>query len=412
MRRGFVVLLLPLFAAVSLQAREGFGFTKKSVSMQRTIPPAMNVSATRVKVAVKADRSREEDDASTLRRYTEEAIRRGDERFTFDGAPQLTVNLFLGPFEAREDWETKTDTEYRQTGTRSQWNSSKKKYEEKPVYNYVPVTKHLKTVTASLDGNYRITDAKGRTLDSGSIDRSFSQSYEEGNGAPTSDGVASDLLHDAALLVAGRIVPTTTRVQVMMPKGSFENFIPYAESGDWARYLASVEQVLEKRDRESESYRQFALGIGKEAVAYTTRDPRQAAALLRAAQTHYQTALQYNASEALFGQAYSSLLSDGRIDPPLPRLTESVAMFDAWAAGPPPEPKGSPASSKTRTKKTLRNDTIIEMAKAGLSDENILLAIESAEATQFDTQPEALIALRKAGVSKVVIAKMQKASKR
>jgi hypothetical protein len=399
MRRGLVVLLL-LSSAIPLYAREGFGFTKKAVSMARTIPPAMNVSASRLRITAKTDRSREEDDAESLRRYTEEFIRAGDERFSFEGTPQLTISLFLGPCESREEWETKTETEYRQTGTRSVWNSYKKKYEEKPVYNYVPVTKHLKTVTASLDGSYRITDAKGKTLDSGSLDRSFSRSYQEGNGAPSTDSVASDLLHQAALTVASRVVPTNERVMVMMPKGSFEAFIPLAESGAWDRYLASVEQVLEKRDRESEAYRQYALGIGKEAVAYTTKDPRRAAALLREAQAHYQNAVQYNASEALFGQAYSSLLSAGTIAPPLPRVGESLAQYDAWASGPVPV--------KSAAVKTLRNNTIIDMVKAGLSDENVLLAIDSADATEFDTEPDALIALRKAGVSKTVIARMQK----
>ncbi|HEV7920524.1 MAG TPA: hypothetical protein VGR02_07020 [Thermoanaerobaculia bacterium] len=405
MRRGVFVLLLLLSSAMPLYAREGFGFTKKAVVMSRTLPPAMNVSASRLKIVAKTDRSREEDDAESLRRYIEEAIRAGDERFSFDGTPQLTISLFLGPSESREEWETKTETEYRQTGTRSVWNSYKKKYEEKPVYDYVPVTKHLKTVTASLDGSYCITDGKGRTLDSGSIDRSFSRSYEEGNGAPSTDAVASDLLHDAAITVASRIVPTNTRVMVMLPKGSFESFIPLAESGAWDRYLASVQQVLEKRDRESEAYRQYALGVGKEAVAYTTKNPRQAAALLREAQTHYQNAVQYNASEALFGQAYSSLLSAGTIPPPLPRVSESLAQYDAWASGP------APTASKAAAK-TLRNDTIVEMVKAGLSEENVLLAIDSADATEFDTEPDALIALRKAGVSRTVIARMQKRAKR
>ena len=40
--------------------------------------------------------------------------------------------------------------------------------------------------------------------------------------------------------------------------------------------------------------------------------------------------------------------------------------------------------------------------------ENIIMAIDAAESTEFDTSPEALIALSKAGVSKNVIARMQK----
>jgi hypothetical protein len=56
----------------------------------------------------------------------------------------------------------------------------------------------------------------------------------------------------------------------------------------------------------------------------------------------------------------------------------------------------------------MRNTTVIELAKAGLSDENIKLAIDGADRTAFDVTPEGLIALAKGGVSKTVIAHMQK----
>ena len=51
---------------------------------------------------------------------------------------------------------------------------------------------------------------------------------------------------------------------------------------------------------------------------------------------------------------------------------------------------------------------MIDMATAGLSDENIKLAIDAAERLDFDTTPDGLIALSKAGVSRSVIAHMQK----
>jgi hypothetical protein len=48
------------------------------------------------------------------------------------------------------------------------------------------------------------------------------------------------------------------------------------------------------------------------------------------------------------------------------------------------------------------------MSKAGLNEENLILAIDSADMTEFDTTPQALISLAKAGVSRNVIARMQK----
>jgi hypothetical protein len=60
----------------------------------------------------------------------------------------------------------------------------------------------------------------------------------------------------------------------------------------------------------------------------------------------------------------------------------------------------------------MGNQTVIDLARAGLSDENIILAIDGAERTAFDVSPNALITLSKSGVSKAVIAHMQKKARR
>lgn len=422
-----LVALLLLFT-LPANAREGFGFSKKAVDLMRTTPPALNVTTSKLQVTASAERSREADDAQTLRRYAEEAILAGDSRFTAAGTPDLNVAIVLDHLESHETWETKKESEYRQTGTREEWNSKKGKYEEKPVYGYVNVTKNVKVVSGELSGSCRITEEKsGKVLDSGALTNKFSEKYDNGVGSPSPDRVEDDLLHKAARQVASRLVPTKDRVSILLPKGSFEALIPLAESGAWDRYLAGVQAVPEMRDRRAEAYRQYAQGVAKEAVAYASNDPQQALELLRAAATHYQNATLYNPDETLFRERYSSILSSGPIDPPLPRLTESVARYEAWggassklsaasSSGGGAKPAAA-APSSTVAKgggavRAMRNETVIEMAKAGLSDENIVLAIDSAEKTQFDVSPEALITLAKAGVSRPVIAVMQKVTKK
>ncbi len=51
----------------------------------------------------------------------------------------------------------------------------------------------------------------------------------------------------------------------------------------------------------------------------------------------------------------------------------------------------------------LNNDTVIKMAKAGLSDDTVVTTINSSPGT-YDTTPDGLIALKQAGVSDKVIA--------
>ncbi len=59
--------------------------------------------------------------------------------------------------------------------------------------------------------------------------------------------------------------------------------------------------------------------------------------------------------------------------------------------------------------KPLTNEQVVQMVKAGLSEEMILKTIQ-ANAAQFDTAPQSLAALKEAGVSEKVLAAMLAAS--
>jgi hypothetical protein len=403
---GFVCVVMFAYAA---DAREGFGFTKKSVDMTRTIPPTLNVSGTRVKVTASSERSSNSDDAQALRRYTEEKLVAGS-RFAAAATPDVSVALLMNRLDSNETWETKTEYESRPY-TRQVYNNNRKRYETKTEYRSVPVQKQIKVVTGSISGRYTIANRKGSVLDSGDFDSAFVHKYPDGTGSPSPGRVEDDLVKKAAMRVAAKLVPTTDRVEVLLPKGSFENFIPLAEGGAWDRYLSSVESVPENRDRSSEAFRQFALAVAKEAVAYSTADQKRATDLLRESVRHYENAISYNPDEELFRERYDSVFSS-KIDAALPRAKESLARYEAWRTAPVAvaETKSSPPSrgKRSTSAKTMRNETVMDMASAGLTDENIILAIDAAKSRQFDLSPEALIALARGGVSKAVIAHMQR----
>jgi hypothetical protein len=406
-------LLLALAAGVFIstaQAREGFGFSKKSITMNRTKPPALNTAARRLKVTAASERTTNTDDATTLKRYTEEVLLAGAGTLAANDKPETTIKIAVDRLDSHEAWEEKTDYEYRKTGTKQEWNSKKNRYETKDVYDSVPVQKNVKVLRASLTGTYDILDKGGKVIDSGELKEEFSQKYDEGKNAATPSRVEDDLLHRAATAVGARLVPTHDRVFVIVPKGSFEAFIPLAESNTWDRYLAAVQAVPENRNQSQEAYRQYALAVAKEGLAYSTDDPRRAAELLRESVDHYQKAVQYNPGEKIFSEEYNSILSS-RIGAPLQRATASRDGYDAWTAG---KHTGN-AIVLTASKKSvgpMTNGTLMDMARAGLTDENLMLAIDDADDVAFDSSPNALIALAKAGVSKNVIAHMQKRAKK
>lgn len=413
-------VLLVLAIGLSADAREGFGFKKKAVEFDRTIPPATNAGARRVQVVVESERGGERDDARTFERYITEHILAGAGTVA-DGKAEVNIDVDLDRLESHESWETYTDYEQQQTGTKREWNEKKGKYEDKPVYSSVAVQKQRKVIDAKLSGVYSI-DAKGREVGSGSLNESFRQTYGDYDSAPSPTTVEDNLLKAAAKKVAAQIVPTTERVSVLVPRASFEPLIPLAESGQWERYLAAVEAMPEKKSRNDEAFRQYALAIAKEALAYQ-KDRNDALNLLRASRSHYETAAALNPGEELFRKGYTSLFSSSQIGEPGVRVADSVTRYETWAAGggavrvastnpiaTPVKSSSNNVSGKPATA-GMRNQTVIDLAKAGLSDENIILAIDSASATQFDVSPEGLIALAKSGVSKKVIAHMQKKQK-
>ena len=420
MKRLLLALSVVAFAAASAEAREGFGFYKKAVDMTRTIPPSLNSGARRVKITVSSTRAADEDDAQTMKRYLSDLILAGGGTLADSGKPEVVINAEIDRLESHESWETKTEYEYKQTGTERVWNESKKKYETKAVYGNVPVTKNIKTVEASLTGVFDIRD-KGTEVESTNLDEQFKQKYDDGTGAPAPTRVEDDMLRRAAKTIASRIVPTQDRVSVLVPRASFEPLIPYAESGDWANYLAAVEAIPNMKSAKDEAYRQYALAIAKEALAYAKEDRAEGLEMLRAAASHYQTAMSSHPGEELFRKGYTSLLATSEIGPPMLRVNQSVTKYAAWNGGggitrvastAPVAVAPSRPSTAAPAKPGMRNQTIVDLAKAGLSDDNIIMAIDAAERTEFDVSPNALIALAKDGVSKAVIAHMQKRSKR
>ena len=404
---AFVLTGVALFAA-SAFAREGFGFSKKSITMNRTKPPALNTAARRVKVVASSERSKENEDAATLKRYIEEVILAGAGTLATSEKAEATVKLSVDRLDSHETWEEKTDYEYRKTGTKQEWNAKKNKYETKDVYDNVPVQKNVKVLKASLSGAFDILDRNGKVIDSGDLNEQFSKKYDDGKNSETPSRVEDDLMHKAATVVGARLVPTKDRVFVIVPKGSFEAFIPLAESNTWDRYLASVEAVPENRNRAQEAYRQYALAVAKEGLAYSTDDPRRATELLQESVDHYQRAIQDNPGETIFSQEYNSILSS-RIGAPLSRARASLTGYQTWTAG---THMGVSVAAKKNSSGPMNNQTLLSMAQAGLTDENLILAIDDADDVSFDTSPNALITLAKGGVSRNVIAHMQRRAKK
>jgi hypothetical protein len=389
-----LVLAFPL--ALPALAGEGFGFTKKAADMIVRRPPAINLAASRAQVTATSERTRISDDAQVLRKYVEDALAAGG--LSLDGTPEVTVAIDLDRLETEVNTESRVEYEQEKV----------KDKDGKSHYVKRPKTKYYTTAKSTLAGTFKILGPRGSVFDSGDVDDSYDHTSEYWT--PDEKKIEDDLLRNASRKIAARIVPTAYRVTVLLPKGSFEGAIPLAESNSWDRYLSAVEAVRPNSDPRAEAFREYAMGVGKEGLAHSTEDRSRALTLLSEAAEHYRNAAKNNPGEALFSERYTSLFNSA--EAPVARAEASIALYDTWVrSAPVKEPAVVARSSKkaagTKKSKVLRNSSIIEMKKAGLADENIILAVESATETSFDISADGLIALSKAGVSNNVIKAMQ-----
>jgi hypothetical protein len=304
-----MVLLLLLAAAVGARAGEGFGLRKRTVTMTRTRPP--QIVARGVRVTASCARKGDGALADALRRYTAEACGGSEEDV------DVELRLVLDRVDASEGWESKTDYEYRQTGAREEWNAAKGRYEKKPVYTTVPVTKKVKVMEALVRGSYEIHDAAGSTLAAGALEQSLQGSYDYGSGAPTPDGLMDAVVRNAAQAAAARLVPSSEEVTVTLPRGSLEPLLPLAEGGHWDDYRHGVESLPPFTAPDAEAYRLYALAVATEACAYVTADRHRSAALLAQALAHARNAAAHNPREPRFTEAVA-------------RIEESAGAYGRW----------------------------------------------------------------------------------
>ena len=405
-----------LLLAIPVMAGEGFGFSKRAVKLNRPVPPEVVMLGTSLQVAVE-DHGGNEPAARKLRDAVEKKMTSHDGRLQVGQEPvDIKVKLSMDEVRADETWKQKTEYESRQVGTKVEYDSKGNK-KEKPIYESVAIDVNYKIMSGKARATTVVLDAKGNEIHSDTAEATFAKEFKRGEGAPTRSGLEETLIDDVASKISAKLVGRMQPVSVLVPRGSFDKMVSIAEGGRWEQYRQQVEAVPAKKKPQDEAFRQYALGVASEGLAYESDTEEASIELLQKAAEHYRQAIAMNPREELFAKAYSNVWSGGYAHAPVQRVESARADYEklreqriALASGAPRPPVAKTARSAS-TKKVLSNGTVIDMAKAGLSDENIKLAIDSAESTEFDLAPESLIAMSKAGVSRDVLAHMQRKQK-
>lgn len=416
------LLILMTCSASPTHAGEGFGGLggKTIVTLMRTSPPIVLLPATTIKVH--PEPAHERALAERLAALVEVQLLAGDKRLSAAGpAAQVLIRVSVLESHGSREWQTSTYTVEKRGGGQA------------------TVVKRTLAVQYKLAATYSASDVhSGSSIDSASITLPYRASFDEGQDAPQIDQLASDALDQAAHQIVARLTFTRDPLQVLIPEGSLSPIKGLARAGAWNKYLEALEALPPRPKPADDAYRQFALGIAHEALAYSAEDAQIALNYLEQAALQYDKAVTMKPDEKYFLGGFSGSWLTGLVKktglvrvptpdaaPPLTRVQESIARYqrvkELRAAA-----TASPASPETRAdgSKTLQeprvptapvaqfdNLAVIRMVKAGIADDVILTAIRSSPRTAFDVSSAGLIQLSEGGVATALLREMQATAK-
>jgi hypothetical protein len=436
---------LTFLVAAPAAFSQGFGSSKKKVTLHRKLPPAAHLSGSTIDVQV-TGHNIQSDVSIDLRNTLEAELLKNDRRLsTEEKHPDSVITCNI--------------TEYVpptvQTSTRSTYVPGSKKQNQETVTRYSGM---LKIAYTAKDAH------SGRTLDSSNItakyDDEFNQYGSTNKGVteslasqwnklkhgkftadkpPTAGDVRDMLFSDAVFQITARLVNTDEPVDVLLARGKLDDADKLAESGLWTRNLEALETMTPFPNREDDAYRLYNIGVAYEALAYGSEDSNAATKYLQEAAINYGKAIDDKPSEKYFLEPqkridtaiahYKTLREQpktiARSDATDAPTSDAVAKSGRGSSVTPAANSGStksgsskantPATAKTLTSPApkkpsgppLTNDQVIQMVKASLDEENIIDTIKSASSVNFDLSVDGQVKLAQNGVKGKILTAMK-----
>jgi hypothetical protein len=398
-----------LFVSSNGSAGEGFGFVKKGVYLNRTVPPSVYVEGTRVQIMAKSQDPSHAAAAERLKSLLESQLLGADKRFTLDPAhPETLIEVTIVQDQGSERRENRRGTQRRQVGKDSKG---------RPTYQDYEVTIEYQIVHHEFNAAYKVRDLRSsKNLDADIVKSTFDKAVQTGDNIPELSAVESSAIDLTVNRIVRRLAPSSEQIEVLLPKGSLADLSNLANANLWNKYLESLEGLAPKGKPEDESYRQYGLGLAYEALAYSAESPETTLKYLQQASFSYNKALELNPREKYFSLGYNGFFASKNARPPLERVKSALSEYqktkefkDAYQQAKGVDSSGGAKSLTSGAKPDglFNNESVIEMVRAGLSDEIILTAIDAAPKPIFDVSPQGLIALAQGNVSKKVIQRMQ-----
>jgi hypothetical protein len=406
---------------------QGFGTTKKKITLHRKLPPNAHLTGKTFKVEANAHGSIQQDVPQDLRTMLEVEIMKDDARLSQDD--KSPDNLILC-----------TVTQYAQPTPQSSTSQQYEVGSKKP--QNVTVTRYTGLLTVS----YVAKDRSGRTLDSANISAKYDDAFDQ-NGStkkgitgkisgtfntiahgksdadtpPTAADLKNKLLSDVVKQIASRLVVTDESVEVLLAQGKLGDYNKLAENARWSDYVEKLETMTPFPGKEDDAYRLYNIGVGYEAMGYAAEDQKAAQKNLQDAAINYGKAADDKPSEKLQEQPVSasttsgSKSSSGDTASKSSKSTTTKTAHSGTSSATPSTKSNSTGTGKSLASSStakssgppLTNEQVIKLVKANVDEENIIDTIRHASAVNFDLSVDGEVNLANNGVKGKILTAMK-----
>jgi hypothetical protein len=436
-------LLLSHSFITAVQA-QGFGMFKMDVVLNRKNPPRVYIMGTAINIRVTSQVSKGTTYTGQLASTLESELLSQDNRLKPESNnPETIISCEITRLDAGEKWETRQTKESRKTGERQEWNQKKQKYETKPIYQDVDVTRNYKVINGSISVSYQVKDVRtGAILDSDSFPLVYLKEFLDGNGSPSMNSVENDLVRKVALTIVPRLTPTNEPVKILLSKGKLENIAKLGEAGLWQKMVEGFEMMEALKKPQDDAYRLYNIGVGYEALAYQAEDLQTTKKFLDKASILYNQAIEMKPDEKYFREPQTriqqAIVQYRKLENQMAEYAKAKALKEQEAAlaRAAKEQEAIARSRQTSSnnvnsnaqgskdlqqsgdslktpianqsaKPSLTNQDVIRLTSQGLDETNLIGAIKRAPSVQFNLTPDALVELLQNKVSNTVIAAMR-----
>jgi hypothetical protein len=424
---GVAIALLNANAANA----QGFGIRKIKSELVYKQPPAVHLPGDTLAVQVSSEKPLSQKVFDQLKSGFERVVANDSRLKVVADHAETVIACRILSVEFSSNWETRTRSEYKATGTHTVRNPTTDMDETVTDYGWVDVSYTTLVVSGKMTVEYQAKDSQsGLILDSEKLPVRYSRDFENGAGAPNEEFVKVELGWMAGGTVAARLISMKGLVPVLLPKGKLKRASKLFKEGHWQQAMDTLEAMPPFKNPKDDAYRHYSLGVVYEAMAFMSDDLAKTTRLLEQSATNYRRATELKPREDHFWQPWQraeSALAQYR------RLNEQLAAFEERRKGQSSgQAKAQPPVGQQKRKDmhylvvsaastqypshvlsisiavpVITNDTVINWAKSGTSEDYIVASIKHSPGARFDLSPPEQARLKQSGVTSRAIKAMR-----